>query len=408
MRIGSAVADGRRRTGLSHRNHRNCPSPPPPPARPGAHADASEHAGVRRAREREAGLTLAVDASTRDARCRCATSAPPTPRRPRQAARARRQGPHAARRHGRYQLRARSARSLPVHAKIPASACARAATIEYTLGDAKPLVAQVSAGSAAMRALNAAPRAPARVRASASPSSCPCACRAGRRDDAARRVHQRPLRRRRAGDRARRRRARRHRRAARPPRSTPPASMPEFVGERYVRLAAPAQPRQHLQDRSRHCCAWTSPCAPIACRASAWRWRTPQQSEGGLQPWSAFVNYAASVNDDGDGLNCSSTARVGRGNAALRSTGAVGSAVFGWRRGLSRFEYDQPTRDAPLDRRRPVRRRARSARRRPTARRLRRRARVRYRSLPGHLPAAVFLRRARKPRHGRGVSPTAR
>lgn len=37
--------------------------------------------------------------------------------------------------------------SLPVHAKIPASACARAATIEYTLGDAKPLIAQVSAGA---------------------------------------------------------------------------------------------------------------------------------------------------------------------------------------------------------------------------------------------------------------------
>ena len=50
---------------------------------------------------------------------------------------------------------------------------------------------------------------------------------------------------------------------------------------------------------------------------------TQQQSEVGLQPWSAFVNYATSVNQDGDGELFLDGA-VGRGNAALRSGRAVG------------------------------------------------------------------------------------
>jgi outer membrane usher protein len=65
-----------------------------------------------------------------------------------------------------------------------------------------------------------------------------------------------------------------------------------------------------------------------------------QQSEVGLQPWSAFVNYATSVNQDGDGELFLDGA-VGRGNAALR-TAVQWDPYFGWRRGLSRFEYDQP------------------------------------------------------------------
>jgi outer membrane usher protein len=67
---------------------------------------------------------------------------------------------------------------------------------------------------------------------------------------------------------------------------------------------------------------------------------TRAQSEVGLQPWSAFVNYATSVDDNGDGMLFLDGA-IGRGNAAVRSS-AQWDPVFGWRRGLSRFEYDQP------------------------------------------------------------------
>ncbi|MCC8361669.1 fimbria/pilus outer membrane usher protein [Lysobacter sp. A6] len=67
---------------------------------------------------------------------------------------------------------------------------------------------------------------------------------------------------------------------------------------------------------------------------------TREQSEAGLQAWSAFVNYGASMNDDGDGTLFLDGA-VGRGYGALRSTGQWDSE-FGWRRGLTRLEYDQP------------------------------------------------------------------
>ncbi len=67
---------------------------------------------------------------------------------------------------------------------------------------------------------------------------------------------------------------------------------------------------------------------------------TRAQSEGGAQPWSAYLNYAASVNHDGDGLLFVDGA-VGRGNGALRST-AQWDPAFSWRRGLTRFELDQP------------------------------------------------------------------
>jgi outer membrane usher protein len=67
---------------------------------------------------------------------------------------------------------------------------------------------------------------------------------------------------------------------------------------------------------------------------------TRAQSEAGLQAWSAFVNYGASMSDEGDGVLFLDAA-AGRGFASLRSTGQWDSA-FGWRRGLTRFEYDQP------------------------------------------------------------------
>ncbi|NUS60571.1 MAG: fimbrial biogenesis outer membrane usher protein, partial [Lysobacter sp.] len=67
---------------------------------------------------------------------------------------------------------------------------------------------------------------------------------------------------------------------------------------------------------------------------------TRAQSEAGLAAWSAFVNYGASVQDNGDGTLFLDGA-FGRGYGALRSTGQWDSE-FGWRRGLTRFEYDQP------------------------------------------------------------------
>ena len=65
-----------------------------------------------------------------------------------------------------------------------------------------------------------------------------------------------------------------------------------------------------------------------------------------VQPWTAFVNYAASAGDSrGDGgVGAESLfldAAVGRGPAALRSTG-FWDPDNGWRRGLTRFEFDQP------------------------------------------------------------------
>ncbi|HVI59781.1 MAG TPA: fimbria/pilus outer membrane usher protein [Luteimonas sp.] len=64
------------------------------------------------------------------------------------------------------------------------------------------------------------------------------------------------------------------------------------------------------------------------------------------RPWTAFVNYAASVGDSGGqrDLGMESLfldAAAGRGPAALRST-AFWDPDTGWRRGLSRFELDQP------------------------------------------------------------------
>lgn len=62
-------------------------------------------------------------------------------------------------------------------------------------------------------------------------------------------------------------------------------------------------------------------------------------------PWTAFVNYATSAGsgqgDDDAGLeSLFLDAALGRGHAALRST-AYWSDGIGWRRGLTRFEYDE-------------------------------------------------------------------
>ncbi|HEV8694390.1 MAG TPA: fimbria/pilus outer membrane usher protein [Lysobacter sp.] len=58
------------------------------------------------------------------------------------------------------------------------------------------------------------------------------------------------------------------------------------------------------------------------------------------QPWSAFVNYAATMGQE-DERALFVDGAFGRGNAALRST-ADWNTYEGWRRGLTRFEVDQP------------------------------------------------------------------
>lgn len=64
------------------------------------------------------------------------------------------------------------------------------------------------------------------------------------------------------------------------------------------------------------------------------------EGESGPQPWTAFVNYAATVGEHDD-RNLFVDSAIGRGNAALRTTGQWLSNG-GWQRGLSRFEVDQP------------------------------------------------------------------
>jgi outer membrane usher protein len=63
-------------------------------------------------------------------------------------------------------------------------------------------------------------------------------------------------------------------------------------------------------------------------------------AETAPQPWTAFVNYAATVGEQRERALFLDAA-VGRGNGALRSTG-LWEGVEGWRRGLTRFELDQP------------------------------------------------------------------
>ena len=62
--------------------------------------------------------------------------------------------------------------------------------------------------------------------------------------------------------------------------------------------------------------------------------------EVSAQPWTAFANYAATVGT-GDERSLFLDTAMGRGNAALRST-ALWNPAEGWRRGLTRFELDQP------------------------------------------------------------------
>jgi outer membrane usher protein len=63
-------------------------------------------------------------------------------------------------------------------------------------------------------------------------------------------------------------------------------------------------------------------------------------AETAAQPWTAFVNYAATVGERRE-RSLFLDAAVGRGNGALRSTGLWNQGE-GWRRGLTRFELDQP------------------------------------------------------------------
>lgn len=63
-------------------------------------------------------------------------------------------------------------------------------------------------------------------------------------------------------------------------------------------------------------------------------------AERGAQPWTAFLNYAATLGSRRERALFVDGA-FGRGNAALRSTGLWDQGQ-GWRRGLTRFELDQP------------------------------------------------------------------
>jgi outer membrane usher protein len=63
-------------------------------------------------------------------------------------------------------------------------------------------------------------------------------------------------------------------------------------------------------------------------------------AETAAQPWTAFVNYAATVGQQRE-RSLFLDAAIGRGNGALRST-ALWDQGEGWRRGLTRFELDQP------------------------------------------------------------------
>lgn len=68
--------------------------------------------------------------------------------------------------------------------------------------------------------------------------------------------------------------------------------------------------------------------------------RQRPQSEVGTQPWSAFVNYAATLGQREErGLFVDGA--LGRGHAALRGN-AQWDRNEGWRRGLTRIEIDQP------------------------------------------------------------------
>ncbi|UHQ21132.1 fimbria/pilus outer membrane usher protein [Lysobacter sp. KIS68-7] len=61
--------------------------------------------------------------------------------------------------------------------------------------------------------------------------------------------------------------------------------------------------------------------------------------EQGTPSWTAFANYAATVGTR-DERNLFFDAAIGRGNAALRSTGGWNN-IDGWLRGMTRFEYDR-------------------------------------------------------------------
>lgn len=69
--------------------------------------------------------------------------------------------------------------------------------------------------------------------------------------------------------------------------------------------------------------------------------RQPRQAEAVTLPWTGFVNYAASAGSRPDDRSLFLDASLGRGHAAARSS-AQWTAADGWRRGLSRIEFDQP------------------------------------------------------------------
>ena len=67
---------------------------------------------------------------------------------------------------------------------------------------------------------------------------------------------------------------------------------------------------------------------------------TRPQMDAGLQPWSAFLNYGASLGNKSN-RSLFLDGAIGRGNAALR-TNLQWTPFEQWERGLTRFELDQP------------------------------------------------------------------
>jgi outer membrane usher protein len=66
---------------------------------------------------------------------------------------------------------------------------------------------------------------------------------------------------------------------------------------------------------------------------------TRVRTERASQAWTAFANYAITAGDQ-DERNLFLDVAVGRGNAALRTTGGW-DGTQGWQRGLTRFEFDE-------------------------------------------------------------------
>lgn len=120
-------------------------------------------------------------------------------------------------------------------------------------------------------------------------------------------------------------------------------------------VAAPEM-REHVVDGRRYLDPTTQPGVEVRLDLSALRLdlvvpaharpgqtlsaSRPQASGDVVHPWAAYVNYSVGAADDGRS-DAFFDASAGRGHGALRTT-ALWTSGDGLRRGLSRFEFDQP------------------------------------------------------------------